>query len=215
MKNKKEMIEVFKKNVAIHRLLKDEEGLNIPNDRSDFISYIEFLKYFSDLKKITKHNVVIGINFTYGWMPTIFDFRSNDMDIVINILNKAKQGIVLNKAQLDVLKRFFNNSLVGTSKILHFINPKIFAIWDSRVFRYLADKEPHRNRIDNYKSYLDYLEFCKYITEKPEYYKIHESIIKKVGYKMTKFRTLELLMYMKGGKGKLGGKGVRKEVSHL
>ena len=200
MKNNKEMIEVFKENVDIHRLLKDEEGLNIPNDRSDFISYIEFLKYFNDLRKITRHNVIIGINFTYGWMPTIFNFRSNEIDIVIYILKKAKQGIIPDEAQLDTLKRCFNNSLVGTSKILHFINPKIFAIWDSRVFRYLTEREPHQNIINNYKSYLDYLEFCKYMTEKPEYHKIHESIIKKVGYEMTKFRTLELVMYMKGGK---------------
>lgn len=200
MKNKKEIIKTFKENIDINRLSKDEKNLIIPNDRSDFISYVEFLKYFSDLNKITKHNVVIGINFTYGWMPTIFHFRSSDMDLVIDILNKAKQGIVPDETQLDILKRFFNNSLVGTSKLLHFINPEIFAIWDSRVFRYLTNKEAYENRINDYKSYLDYLEFCKYITSQSEYNKIHESIINKVGYKMTKFRTLELIMYLNGGK---------------
>lgn len=197
---KPSMIEVFKKNINFDCLLRDENTINISKDRSDFVSYPEFLKYFRDIKKITKHNVVIGINFTYGWMPTIFDFRSNDIDLVIDILNKAKQGIVPNETQLDILKRCFNNSLVGTSKILHFINPEIFAIWDSRVFRYLTNQEPYDNRINNYKSYLDYLDFCKYIISQPEYKKIHESIINKVGYKMTKFRTLELIMYMKGGK---------------
>ncbi len=200
MKNKEEMINLYKENVDIKRLLKDENTINISKDRSDFISYPEFLKYFRDIKKITKHDVVIGINFTYGWMPTIFDFRSNDIDLVIDILNRAKQGKVPCENELDVLKKCFNNSLVGTSKLLHFINPEVFAIWDSRVFRYLINKEPHQNRIDNYKSYLDYLEFCKFLTSNPEYNSIHNSIIKKVGYEMTKFRTVELIMYLKGGK---------------
>ncbi len=200
MKNKEEMINLYKENVDIKRLLKDENAINISKDRSDFISYPEFLKYFRDIKKITKHDVVIGINFTYGWMPTIFDFRSNDIDLVIDILNRAKQGKVPSENELEVLKKCFNNSLVGTSKLLHFINPDIFAIWDSRVFRYLTNKEPHQNRIDDYKSYLDYLEFCKFLTEKPDYNSIHNSIIKKVGCEMTKFRTVELIMYLNGGK---------------
>jgi hypothetical protein len=200
MKNKEEMINVYKENVDIKRLLKDENTISISKDRSDFISYPEFLKYFRDIKKITKHDVVIGINFTYGWMPTIFDFRSNDIDLVIDILNRAKQGKVPSENELEILKKCFNNSLVGTSKLLHFINPDIFAIWDSRVFRYLTNKEPHQNRIDDYKSYLDYLELCKFLTSNPEYNSIHNSIIKKVGYEMTKFRTVELIMYLKGGK---------------
>lgn len=200
MKNKKSMFEIFKENVSIDRLLKDEKNINTSNDSSDFISYEEFLKYFKNLKRLDKHNVIIGINFTYGWMPTKFDFRSNDFNKVIDILNKAKQGIIPDITQLDVLKKCFNNSLVGTSKILHFINPETFAIWDSRVFRYLTNQEPYQNRIDNYKSYLDYLEFCKYITKQSEYSKIHESITKKFNYKMTKFRTLEFIMYVNGMK---------------
>ena len=200
MKNKEEMFEVFKKNISINKISTDESNIDISKERSDFISYIEFVKYFNDIKTITKHNVIIGINFTYGWMPTIFDFRSNDIDLVIEILNKAKQGEIPSENELDILKKCFNNSLVGTSKILHFINPEIFAIWDSRVFRYLTGKEPYQNRIDNYKSYLDYLKFCKFLTDKPEYELTHNSIIKKVGYEMTKFRTVELIMYLKGGK---------------
>lgn len=200
MKNKEEMLKTFKENISINKIFTDESTIDIPKDRSDFISYVEFIKYFSDLKTITKHNVIIGINFTYGWMPTIFDFRSNDIELVTNILNKAKLGQMLNENELEILRKCFNNSLVGTTKLLHFINPNIFAIWDSRVFRYLTNQEPHSYRLDNCKSYLYYLEFLKYLTEQPDYIKIHNSIIKKIGYEMTKFRTVELIMYLKGGK---------------
>ncbi len=200
MKNKEEMLKTFKENISINKIFTDESTIDIPKDRSDFISYVEFIKYFSDLKTITKHNVIIGINFTYGWMPTIFDFRSNDIELVTNILNKAKLGKIPHENELEILRKCFNNSLVGTSKLLHFINPNIFAIWDSRVFRYLTNQEPHSYRLDNCKSYLDYLEFLKYLTEQLEYNRIHNSIIKKIGYEMTKFRTVELIMYLKGSK---------------
>ena len=196
------MFELFKENVDIKRLLVDEHNIGNLKNASDFISYPEFLNYFTDLNKITKHNVIIGINFTYGWMPTIFDFRSEISDLVIDILNRAKEGKIPCENELDILKKCFNNSLVGTSKLLHFINPNIFAIWDSRVFYYLTKEKPYQYRIDNYKSYLDYLEFCKYLTSKPEYSVIHNSVVQKVGYKMTKFRTIELIFYLNGGRVK-------------
>jgi len=71
-------------------------------------------------------------------MPTSFDFRSDKFDEALEIINNAKKGIVPSIDQLEILKGLLNNSLVGTSKHLHFINPEIFAIWDSRVYRYLT-----------------------------------------------------------------------------
>jgi hypothetical protein len=55
------------------------------------------------------------------------------------------------------LKRAFNNSLVGTSKLLHFIHPKQYAIWDSWVFRFLNNEEPHKYKLEKPKTYLEYL----------------------------------------------------------
>ena len=55
-------------------------------------------------------------------MPTIFDFRSEDFDKAVEILNYAKKGVILTVKQLETLKGLFNNSLVGTTKLLHFIN---------------------------------------------------------------------------------------------
>jgi hypothetical protein len=39
------------------------------DNQTYYISYVEFLKYFRDLTTITKHNLIVSINFTYGWMP--------------------------------------------------------------------------------------------------------------------------------------------------
>lgn len=193
------MIDTFKQNIPLDKFYKDGYNFKIQRD-SDYLSYPEFLKYFNDLKIITRHNLTIGINFTYGWMPTIFDFRSDNFDEALDILNKAKSGIKPTADNLALLKGLLNNSLVGTTKLLHFINPDNFAIWDSRVYRYLTNKEPYYNRIGNCNTYLDYLAFCDYLTKQQEFSSLKKSIEKKVGYSMTALRVAELVMYANGTK---------------
>lgn len=193
------MIDNFKNYVSIDNFFQNCSNFTVDKQTYD-VSYPEFLKYFSDIKVITKHNLVIGINFTYGWMPTIFDFRSENFDEAIKILNNAKKGLIPTVAQLETLKGLFNKSLVGTTKLLHFINPEIFAIWDSRVYNYLTGEKAYNHRIGNCESYLSFLIFCKYLTERGEYEELHKSICKKIGYTMTKFRTVEMIMYLNGGK---------------
>lgn len=179
------------------------EGKDIEfKDSSYYISYPEFIRYFNDIAIIEKHNLIIGINFTYGWMPTIFDFLSVEFEKPVKILNNVKRGIIPDINELAVLKKMFNNSLVGTSKILHFINPTKFAIWDSRVYRYLTGMEPYVERIGDYIAYLEYLKFCEYLSNQEGYAEIHRSIEQKIGYEMTKYRTVELIMYTKGEKPK-------------
>ena len=43
--------------------------------------------------------------------------------------------------------------------------------------------------------YLDYLDFCKELTQREEYEEIHNHICKEVEYPMSKFRTAELIMF--------------------
>lgn len=108
-------------------------------------SYPHFLKYFEKLDTINLENLIIGISFTYSWMPTILkSIQLQHSEKALSILNEVKNGKKINKEQLATLKEVFNNSLIGTSKLLHFINPNQYAIWDSRVFRYYTKKN-HTN----------------------------------------------------------------------
>lgn len=185
-------LETFKRYISLEKFLQDGKGYKT-GKQSYYISYPEFLKYFDTIESISKHNLIIGINFVYWWMPTIFDFRSDNFDEVVEILNDAKKWLIPTIEQLNILKWLFKNSLVGTSKLLHFINPDKFAIRDSRVYYYLTGKTAYK--IGDCEAYLSYLAFCGYLTQKKEYEKIHNSICEKVGYPMTKFRTAELIMF--------------------
>lgn len=193
------IIETFRQNITPDKFIQDASNTAI-QQRSDFISYPEFLEYFKNLDEITKHNLVIGINFVYGWMPTIFDFRSDNFDEAIKILNKAKNGTeLITEADLALLKRLFNNSLVGSTKLLHFINPDKYAIWDSRVYRYLTNNNNY-NQIENCNNYLDYLTFCQELINYRDFSSLKKQIEESVGYSMTPFRIADLIMYLNGGR---------------
>lgn len=182
----------------INRIKSDEAKIDLSNKLSYFVSYPEFLAYFQNSEVVTRHQLIISSNFTYGWMPTILDFDPTHLDDLLSIINSAKKGRIPNESELETLQRCLNKSLVGASKLLHFVNPNSFAIWDNRVYRYLTKTEPHHYRLNKPASYLTYLQFCKELITQHKYEKIHRSMITKIGYEMTMYRTVELIMYLTG-----------------
>ena len=189
--------------ITIENLIREAKKYKTER-KSDLISYTEFLYYFQNIDEINTHNLIIGINFTYGWMPTIFDFRTDQIteNIVkaVKIFNKAKKGGDLIGHEYDLLKSLLNNSLVGTTKLLHFINPEKFAIWDSRVYRYIHKEEPHDYRIGKIENYLDYQKLLKDLVKQKDFSCFFELVNAQLDYKPTNFRALELIMYANGKK---------------
>ena len=104
-----------------------------------FDSYFEFLKYFDELEKIDYHSLVISSHFTYGWMPTIITLDPKYMNESILILNKVKNSNEMNNDEYLILVKCINNSIVGVSKLLHFIKPKQYPIFDSRIKKYFKN----------------------------------------------------------------------------
>ncbi|MFN0278675.1 MAG: hypothetical protein ACKVRN_08740 [Pyrinomonadaceae bacterium] len=168
-----------------------------PED-SYILSYREFIAYFAGLEGITAHNLVIGAHFAYGWMPTILELKKTAEFIpsAVTILNEAKRGREITEEDLQVLRDTINNSLVGASKLLHFVNPNSYAIWDSRVFKYINGQPAYNYQMQNTQNYLGYLANCKEITETNEFKPVHASMNAKLGYAVSPFRAVELIMFM-------------------
>lgn len=69
-----------------------------------------------------------------------------------NIFNsKSKTGA---KSDFEKLVMFVNNSVVGSSKVLHFCNPEVFPICDSKIQNKLNLSEGTKLTINVYKKYL-------------------------------------------------------------
>ena len=182
----------------------DETFLQLTNIANNFksteenylLSYPYFLNYFQNLESINLENLVIGISFTYSWMPTILKaLNLKNTEEVLFILNEVKKGKLIDEQQLTTLKTTFNNSLVGTSKLLHFINPKQYAIWDSRVFRFLNDVEPHKYRLEKPRAYIEYLKLIEELKNEKVFTAFFELMKQKVGYDITEYRALELAFF--------------------
>ena len=182
----------------------DETFLQLTNIANNFksteenylLSYPYFLNYFQNLESINLENLVIGISFTYSWMPTILKaLNLKNTEEVLFILNEVKKGKLIDEQQLTTLKTTFNNSLVGTSKLLHFINPKQYAIWDSRVFRFLNDVEPHKYRLEKPRAYIEYLNVIEELKNEKAFTAFFELMKQKVGYDITEYRALELAFF--------------------
>lgn len=157
-------------------------------------SYPYFIDYFKNIDKIKIEHFVIGLSFTYSWMPTIpkkSNFSNNDE--VLEILNKAKLSkSLLSEYELGKLQIACNNSLIGVSKLLHFINPYKYAIWDRKVTRFLNNGNTFYKY--NAQQYLAYLKFLDELKDEILFKKIFETMKQEVG-DVSEYRALELIFF--------------------
>jgi hypothetical protein len=168
---------------------------NVNPEHSYHKSYFHFINYFAGRNEITEQDLVIGSNFTYGWMPTILNFKSDDFDLAVAALNRAKATARISNADLMVLKGLINNSLVGVSKLLHFINPQVYAIWDSRVCNFLTGKS-HKQKVEKIELFWSYLDLCERVVQNPEFEQIHRSFANRLGYAISPMRIPEQIMFL-------------------
>ena len=183
------------KHIDINEILKFSESLKPEGMNSTYFkSYSSFIKYFSEKDVLTEDDLIIGANFTYGWMPTILKFKSDNFSDSVKILNKAKLSDRISKDEILELKSMINNSLVGVSKLLHFINPDVYAIWDSKVCDFLIGKS-HKYLIEDVSRYFEYLDLCLQITSEPKFKEAHANASKAIGYEISSLRLVELFMF--------------------
>ena len=131
-----EWIEKSKDIVIKQRIASDAYSMAYPAVRSHFMC----------INNLDWDAAVIGLHLVYGWMPTIprlskiMRWEDKQKQQLLSCLNDARNGKVPDVHHLHTLKSFCNNSLVGGSKLLHFLNPERFPIWDSRVAKVFLQK---------------------------------------------------------------------------
>lgn len=162
-------------------------------------TYKHFTDFFKLKGYLTKHDIIIGANFTYAWMPTMNKTGSDVNDTVITALNELKNNkMPLSKDEIHELSTLTNNSLVGVSKLLHFISPSEYAIWDSRVLRYLMsknDRYPYGYLLNKIDYFFQYLDLMKRLSHDERSKDLTSRLSSYIGYEISAFRALELVMF--------------------
>jgi len=163
-------------------------------------SYQHFVTFFAERSEVTESDLVIGSYFTYGWMPTMLDLRG-DLKNTLELVNRVKlDGCRLSSKELMTIALNINGSVVGASKLLHFVRPDIHAIWDSRVYRYLHQKEPHTYRLQKPDAYNEYLDDLQRLQGDCRFPKLKARLKTGIGYEVTDNRISEHVMYYHGSK---------------
>ncbi|KDP87783.1 hypothetical protein CF70_034285 [Cupriavidus sp. SK-3] len=177
-----------------------EADTQVPWTGSYIASYRDLVSYFSERDVLSAADVVRGAHMVYGWMPTVLDINPGlsppvDLHAAAGLLMAARAGRLTHR-DLSALKRVVNNSIVGASKLLHFVAPDRYAIWDSKVCAFSKTGPCYAaqvNRVDRYERYLDGLTALQRDARFPAF---HASVNRKVGYDVTGMRALELIMFL-------------------
>jgi len=145
--------------------------VNEPRSKWYSISYIYFIDYFKGLDEITKEDLIFGISMVYSWMPTIPGVKikefleKEDIELFKSILENKNDFD--EKKSIERIKKNVNNSLIGASKLIHFLNPEKYPMWDKNIRELLKMRES----IDDY---LKYRKYCNELINSPEYEKMKE-----------------------------------------
>ena len=94
----------------------------------------------------------------YGWMPRILRIDSEYLTAAVDAANSAKEATSEERCSVDIDSiASCLHSVVGASKLIHFLNPNVFPIWDSKIqaFRGLPNGYNHMAKTTSYLEYLD------------------------------------------------------------
>ncbi|EJM79600.1 MULTISPECIES: hypothetical protein [unclassified Pseudomonas] len=176
-----------------------EPQTKVDRKKSYIRSYPHILGQLQTGAALTERDFVCGAHIVYGWMPTILDlYPTAELTLQqgADLLNKARTKGVLSESEMANLAALVNNSVVGASKLLHFVNPDAFAIWDSKIYRFIHGQAAHQYRVNNAGAYLKYLDLLNELREDKRFPDFHSSINEKMGYPVSPRRAIEVVMFL-------------------
>jgi hypothetical protein len=184
----------------LRSIVRDRNLVDWQHREINDVRYPEFLLFFRDAPKLSRHHLIIGANFVYGWMPTMLDFRSDHFEQCVNYLERARKHHDLGAPEVCELAELVNNSIVGASKLLHVVAPEHYCIWDSRVAKYLGATQTYG--VAGAEQYVCYNDCCRSLASSPEAAVLTRELSAHVGCSLSPLRALELVMFYASREGR-------------
>ena len=105
-------------------------------------------------------------------------------------MSQSNDGSAVRRCLAQIDKSPINNSWVGLSKTLHFMNPEVFPIWDNKIARLFGV-----TNMSNKDAYCDYLLFVHRYKNASFIDEAIENCEDWPNYHMSRARTFELLLF--------------------
>ncbi len=170
-----------------------------PKNNQLLTTYGPMLEFAKRNKTKFDKTTLIGLaHMAYGWMPTMIQSITIEQDF-IEWIKQIDIGCI-DKSFLTKIGKLTNDSIVGASKLLHFLNPEMYPIYDSRVYKTISEKEKH-NLSKDYDNYIHYTNKLRNLINNSsnlsKIFKIEEELINKyfIPAGCSKIRILEICLY--------------------
>ncbi len=171
------------------------------DDEQQLTSYEDMLNFAQrNLINLDKIALVGLAHMAYGWMPTMIKHTVLASDFSGWKL-KIKNGS-LEKSFLKEIMKLTNESIVGASKLLHFLNPNDYPIYDSKVYSSIVNHDCKVNLSKDVENYVKYAEKLRNLvknTNQNDILDIQKKLFDKkyIPQKCTPIRVLEVCLYAK------------------
>lgn len=186
-------------NLKLSDILSNAEKLEKrPQNEQQLTSYDSMLKFAQRCMKNFDEITLIGLaHMAYGWMPTMIKRIKKD-DLDLKMWKRKIQRGEIDSSFLKQMMDLTNNSIVGTSKLLHFLNPDVYPIFDSKVYKSIAGQGKHNisKDVENYMRYCERLR-CLVSGEKSKISQIRKILIDNdyIPKVCSDIRVLEVCLY--------------------
>ena len=112
---------------------------------------------------------------------------------LLKYLNLIKEGEKISTKGLAVILETLKQPIELISTLFHFTNPEIYPIYGEELFYRLMGKITSPE-FDSVESFSIYALFCEFIIQNTGFRKIHELVHTSLGYEVSRFRALELVL---------------------
>lgn len=170
---------------------------NIDHDHHFIRSYPQLLESTKILcDELGDAAIPAVAHLAYGWMPTILKNLNFCKENSRKVFEASSSCSVEDSIQYITGWRTppINNSWVGSSKVLHFINPETFPIWDSKVAGHFGISGNSARK--NTHCYAEYVMFCEDIANTySEVSNVQLAFEELAGYSVSKIRAVEYILF--------------------
>ncbi len=172
------------------------------NDR--YLNIYPYLIQSISRLDLDENNLALIGSAVFGWMPTQLSLQHSALREALQIMKDLKNASSNNIDEAQILKLAIvfqaigGKSVVAASKLLHFVFPDRFPIWDRIVAKKFGLAPNGKGAAQNY---LQFINFCRQMTGRLDVQACLQSFEKRLGnfgyqYHMTPMRLIELLLFL-------------------
>lgn len=165
------------------------------------------VEHFKSFKFRQWSDALVALYLVYGWMPTIPNSKgepriqtTDEKEEILRILRGARDGTEIETSAIARLMLFTNNSVIGASKMLHFINPELYPMWDKNVAKAFLWRTVTSVTVNNRGRWDDYREALSAWAKDAEVQSLCEEL-RTLGDNLqtvSRLRLLELVLFVEG-----------------